>query len=91
MKDLQCPYCHEWCAVPDDCYGEDTDWEHECPNCDKIFMFHLSYIPVYEEYATPCLNEGEHKWEEIHGSPKEYFEHRRRCAYCGEEKEFNEI
>ncbi len=86
MDKLTCPYCGHKNDVPEECYEGDTDYECECSGCDDIFMFTLSYLPCYEEFATPCLNDGKHNWEKIIGAPREYFENRRRCSYCGEEK-----
>ncbi len=86
MSDLQCPYCDADLDDPDDCYKEDEAYEGHCPYCDKGFVFTLSYSVSYEATQAPCMNGEPHDWKEIHGSPKEYFENRRRCSYCDQEK-----
>jgi DNA-directed RNA polymerase subunit RPC12/RpoP len=85
MNDLACPYCGtEQEASPDD-YEPDMMHEHECIECGKIFGFEIEYYPSYTERELPCANGEPHKWVKRTGVPKEYFEDKKMCVYCGEE------
>ena len=91
MKELECPYCETMCNVPDDCYEQDEHFEKECPGCQKIFGFTISYIPHYSEYVVPCANGEPHNYKQISGAPKSYFVGKLRCTYCGDEKQENKV
>ena len=39
----------------------------------------------YEAQQAPCLNGGEHEFEQMAGAPKAYFVGRKRCVVCGVE------
>ena len=84
-KDIKCPYCdHEF---DDAAYTEnetDTAYELQCPNCEQFMFASWSIIPHFITSCAPCLNGGDHKLEEILGSPAEYYKYKRRCAYCEE-------
>ena len=86
MEELECPYCGADNRVPDESYEEDYPYECEC-DCGKTFGFTTAYFPSYTEYKLPCANDGNHKWEQMHGAPDWYFTNRRMCEYCGEQKE----
>lgn len=86
MSEIECPYCGdmmEWCGDP---IGEDETVEHECENCEKKFIFTVSYSVDYWPEKADCLNDGEHDWEPIVGVPKEYYKGRFRCKTCHHEK-----
>jgi formylmethanofuran dehydrogenase subunit B len=86
MADLKCPYCGKECS-DNNCeyYEEDQVYEHQCPNCEMYFQVFVSYTKYYSEHQCPCLNGEEHKLVKATGYPKEYYENRYRCEYCGEE------
>lgn len=87
-KDVECPYCGEWQDIcHDDGYGYDeyTVYNQECEYCDKTFVFRIIIFLDYEAKKAPCLNGGEHNWENIKGYPELFFEQKRRCSVCDEE------
>lgn len=89
-QDVECPYCGEWQEINHDDgmgYEENIDHQQECSDCGKIFIFTTGVIYTYDASPAPCLNEGEHNWEKMHGAPKAYFHGRYRCSYCGEEED----
>ncbi len=91
MSEIICPYCDADCGVPDEHGGEGDLEDRECHKCGKRFKYYCEYTIDYSSVKTPCLNgESEHKWTEMIGAPKEFFEGRFRCDYCGEEKKESE-
>ena len=87
MGDLYCPYCEaDLGGYVDDCHEQDTEYEHQCPKCEKNFMFTINYQPMFSSQKAPCLNGGEHEWEEICGLPKEFFIDKYSCKYCGKKE-----
>jgi len=85
MRDIYCPYCYTEQEASDEDNEEDYTYEHECKHCGKVFGYQVSWNPSYHEFKLPCANGEEHLWKEIRGWPKEYYENRRRCAYCDQE------
>jgi len=83
--DLQCPYCDEEIEDPDDAYEPDRDYEHECPHCEKNFVFHVEYTRNYSANKAECLNGGEHRYKErkLYGTGEPLI--RWRCQDCGHE------
>lgn len=55
---LHCPYCEEPIDDPDDCYEPCRDYVHECPHCDKSFVFQVEYSRDYSASKAECLNGG---------------------------------
>ena len=87
MGDLYCPYCDHNCGDHvDDCHEQDTQYEHQCPSCDKNFTFTICYYPIFSSEKASCLNGGEHEWEEMCGAPAEFFKDKYRCQGCGKEE-----
>lgn len=87
MNELECPYCGKELEDPDDCYSPDRIYEWECPYCEMNFVFTVEYWPSYDSEKADCLNGGKHNWKNIIGYPKEYFENKRRCSVCSNEKD----
>jgi uncharacterized Zn-finger protein len=88
LQDIECPYCEAWQEINhDDGYGyqEDEIYEQECNECGKVFTYTTFVTFHYSAEQAPCKNGGGHKLNEICGHPKEFFEYKRRCEYCGEE------
>jgi DNA-directed RNA polymerase subunit RPC12/RpoP len=86
MNNLTCPYCEHDCGdYIDDCHEPDTQYEYTCPECDKNFIFSISYYPTFSSEKADCLNGAEHNFEKITGYPIEYFENKRRCSMCSKE------
>ncbi len=86
MGDLYCPYCDEEIGSHvDDCYEQDVEYEHECPKCEKNFIFNISYSPNFDSWKADCLNGEKHNYEKMCGYPKELFVNRRRCSMCSKE------
>ena len=43
MNESKCPYCgHEYEIEPDGC----TEFEEQCPNCEKYFEVVIEYSPA---------------------------------------------
>lgn len=89
-NEITCPYCGDknidsW-EVGEDVNDGDLGLQ-ECGNCEKKFTVSRNMKITYTSYPTPCQNgDSKHEWKPIIGIPKEYFENKRRCAICGEEK-----
>lgn len=90
MKDIECPYCEKWFNISnDDGHGcdESKKYEQQCPNCEKNFVFTVSYTPNYSAEKAPCLNGGNHNWKRaFYLSLGRIF---MRCSCCGEERNCN--
>lgn len=92
-KDLRCPYCgyvfdSSWFETyPDQGIVSDAD----CPDCEKTFSYEVEYHPYFRSWKAPCLNGGEHDWQEIVGVPIFWFKNRRRCSVCDAEKMLQEV
>ncbi len=87
MKDMTCPYCeHDFDVCNDDGHGCDpsTNYEQECPACEKTFVFNVEYNPVYTEWKADCLNGGKHQWKH---RPVEWIGQldRHVCSACSKE------
>jgi len=56
VSDIECPYCGSSQEINhDDGYGyeEDEEFEQECSDCDKKFIFTTSISFNYESYCQP--------------------------------------
>lgn len=82
---LECPYCEADLGEPDDCNLPLENYEHECHECGKYFIFNVEYEKTYHPYQADCLNGGEHKYKPIRGYPEEYYRGRHRCEDCDHE------
>ena len=92
MSNLYCPYCEHDCGdYVDDCHEQDTEYEYQCPECNKNFIFTIEYEPNYSSSKADCLNGGEHDFKPIIGYPTEYFKNKVRCSMCGKEKIIDEL
>lgn len=86
MSDLYCPYCDDNLGNHvDDCHEPDEEYEHQCPKCEKNFIFTIDYYPSFSSNKADCLNGGEHDYRVITGFPREYFINKRRCHMCSKE------
>lgn len=88
MYECRCPYCGESMDDPDDSYEEGVIYDHECPHCEKNFVFEVSYIRTYSERKADCLNGGKHDFKPTSTYPREYT--RMRCGHCGGERKCTE-
>jgi len=86
VSNIECAYCEADCGVPDEPGDEGEYEEIECPIYEKSFVYYTSYSVDYYSEKAPCLNGEEHKWEQIQGIPKEFFEGKFRCEYCRAEE-----
>lgn len=84
MNDCTCPYCGLTMDDPVDCYESDVIYEHECPHCEKNFIFTVGYIRTYHENKADCLNGGEHDYRKTDTYPSKFTI--LRCTMCGDEK-----
>jgi hypothetical protein len=87
MKDVKCPYCDADQEINhDDGYGysEDGEYQQQCSECDKYFVYTTSISFYYDVRQADCLNDGEHIWEKTKTFPPECS--RLKCKTCGEEK-----
>jgi hypothetical protein len=82
---MECPYCKKELEPSPDQYEPDTPHEEECHQCEKSFIFYIEYYPTYTTIKAPCLNGGEHNYQDINGYPTEYYDGRVRCSYCENE------
>lgn len=86
MSYLECPYCEHDCGdYFDDQHTPDVEYEHECDECGKIFIFVIDYYPTFSGHKADCLNGADHNYEEMCGCPKEYFLNKRKCSMCSKE------
>jgi len=86
MEEVDCPYCGHTQKENHEGWEQDVNYETQCQECDKYFMYNASFSINLWAFETPCLNgEKPHDWQPIHGYPKELFENKRRCSYCSEE------
>lgn len=88
MSDINCPYCHHPHDANSENNEQETLYEVECEECDKIFGYSFTLYKIYKERELPCANGKKHKWEKIIGAPKEFYENKYRCSFCEKEKEF---
>ena len=93
MVDVTCPYCdEEFEEELDSDIQEDQLYEAECPNCEKVFGYNLSFSISAYSRKLPCggqFGEGPHKWKPVRGFPEEYVKNKFYCEYCGAEKTEN--
>jgi len=82
--DLHCPYCETDIDDPDDCYAPETTYEHQCPACEKHFVFTVDYIRDYSAAKAECLNGAPHDYKETTTFPRQYT--RLRCSMCDDHK-----
>ena len=80
MHKCTCPYCGKEMEDPDECYETDECYEHECPHCEKNFVFYVDYIRIYSEKKADCLNGAEHEYHPTRTYPREYT--KMRCVHC---------
>jgi hypothetical protein len=81
--DVRCPYCKAGQEINhDDGYGYDEGVKHtqECYQCGKTFVFETEISFDYEVSKADCLNDGEHDYQPIPTSPKEYTQ--MKCVNC---------
>lgn len=88
MRDCECPYCHKDMEEPDECYDQDRIYEHECPHCEKAFVFTVSYIKCYHTDTADCLNGKDHDYQPTRTYPVEFT--KLECSMCGDEKSMPE-
>ena len=84
-----CPYCDSKIEINhDDGYGYEEDEIHnqQCKCCGKRFVYTTTIVRYYALEHADCLNDGEHCFEQVIGSPKEFYTGHKRCSVCGEEK-----
>ena len=92
MSDICCPYCDEEQSINhEDGYGYEENETHEqrCKHCNKTFVFTTQICFVYEAYKAPCLNGGEHEYEETNTYPR-CFRHL-ECKHCGDRRKVEGI
>lgn len=81
---LRCPYCDTEIDDPDDCYDEALTYEHECPACEKNFIFGVEYSRDYSAHKADCLNGADHDYQKTATIPARFAV--LRCSMCGDEK-----
>jgi hypothetical protein len=82
---IECPYCKAEQPAPDDCDDPSVNYQHECGECGKSFIFTVDYTKDFYPEKADCLNGGEHDYKQIKGCPSEYFIGRKRCSMCDDE------
>ncbi len=81
---LYCPYCKTGMDDPDECYEDGVTYEHECPSCEKYFVFTVEYTRTYSAGKADCLNGADHDYKKTRTIPAEFAV--MRCKMCGHEK-----
>lgn len=84
MDDFKCPYCGKGQEACVDDRMPNVDYEHQCIECEKIFMYQIEYSPIYYERKADCMNGGDHDWREVVSSAKIAYDGVKRCQGCGE-------
>lgn len=84
MSKIECPYCDQLINEPTDCYEEDEPIEHQCPLCDKIFIFYISYTKHFNVQKADCLNDGKHVYIKTITYPQKFT--KLVCEMCGDTK-----
>jgi len=85
--DVECPYCNAGNDIDtENChdYDENEKYSQECDTCHKYFSFSVSMSFDYEVNQADCLNDGEHRWEEMKTYAAKYT--KLKCQDCGEVK-----
>jgi len=88
MSDMRCPYCGAEQEVnhdDDHGYAEGVKWEHECTECEKVFVFETSIALYYEPSKADCLNGAEHDYRRTQTIPLRAT--RMRCHACDHERQ----
>ena len=87
MSDVECPYCAKGLIIDyGDGYGceESKNYEQDCYHCGKTFAYTTTIAFYHKACKAPCLNGGEHEWNEMHIYPR-CWPDSKRCANCGKE------
>lgn len=86
MDQVNCPYCGATNDI--DCedftMNEDVRFEKECIECDKTFVFTVSWSFYFESSKAPCLNGKDHELELSATYPKAFS--RMMCKHCDYER-----
>lgn len=88
MSDMQCPYCEadqEVCHDDGRGYTEDELHEHQCSECEKMFVFETFISFDYKPSKADCLNGADHELVFRKSWPHAYS--RMGCKHCGYEKQ----
>ena len=92
MTDVKCPYCGEEQDIDHDDgkgYEEGMTHNQQCSGCEKYFVYTTTISYDYDVEKADCLNEGgEHDWQPIYTTPKEFT--KMECSMCGEQREMEE-
>lgn len=87
--EFECPYCsHAWNLDADD-YGRDGEtMEATCPECEKHFIYQVSWRADVECWEADCLNGAEHSWRDYLPDPyySKYLKTYKRCTVCDREE-----
>lgn len=88
MSDMQCPYCgadQEVCHDDGHGYAEDVRHEHECTECEKLFVFNTYISLDYTPHKADCLNGAPHDFKISSTFPRKYS--RMVCTHCDTERQ----
>lgn len=92
---IGCPYCKKESRPPDpeECANTETTYQHQCPHCDRRYVFTLEHCIEYYSRKADCLNDSAHDWVALKLAKwmPSYYENRRRCSICDEEKTLEQI
>lgn len=86
MTDMLCPYCEAKQEVNHDDgfgYSEDYAHQHECTECEKLFVFHTVITFSYHPQKADCLNGEDHEWRFNFVYP---MNRTKMECFCGEER-----
>ena len=86
MGELICPYCHAKILIEGTEDKQETNYETDCPECGKFFIYGFYISKNYYTQAAPCLNGAAHEFKQIEGFPTAFFVGKERCVWCGLER-----
>lgn len=79
MREIECPYCEKDNEYDTEQNAEDVPHQMECRECEKTFVFYVSYCPSFSSCKADCLNGAPHQWEDMLRGDEYMLEHYENC------------
>jgi len=83
--EMTCPYCGKEIEIDFYEHEEDETYQHECPFCEKQFVYNVFITFSCDTRRADCLNGGNHDYQLTNTYPKEFS--KMRCSMCGDERD----
>ncbi len=83
---VNCPYCDALVKIDhEDGYGtmDGEQYEQDCSECNKTFIYYPSIHYSYELFKADCLNGGTHEWSHMSRATAGGLVDIRECRVCG--------